>query len=102
MAADDSLQDLRRAIARDLGLDFENHSFKLACRTTVLADDDACVSELPSPRVMVVVQKLATVGMLEPEIPGGDGKYWAAGVLAPNGCIYFAPCHAAKVLSIDS
>ena len=39
---------------------------------------------------------------LGPEITGPSHKYMRAGVLAPNGCIYFAPYEAKKVLCITA
>ena len=48
-----------------------------------------------------MVVKHATAGMLEPKIPGVN-KYLGDGVLAPTGCIYFAPFVAGKALCINA
>ena len=42
---------------------------------------------------------METIG---PEIQGFTQKYMRAGVLAPNGCIYFAPYEAYQVLCITA
>ena len=41
------------------------------------------------------------VELLGPEILGRD-QYWAKGVLAPSGCIYFAPISGGRVLCINA
>ena len=38
--------------------------------------------------------------MIGPELDGIT-KFAAGGVLAPNGCIYFAPCDAGQVLCVN-
>ena len=40
--------------------------------------------------------------MLEPELPNIQAKYLAAGIMGQDGCIYFAPCCAGKVLRIST
>jgi len=47
------------------------------------------------------------VELLEPDIPGDleiltDYKYQAGGVLAQDGCVYFAPLWAGRVLRITA
>ena len=65
-----------------------------------LADDDA-VPECPKLKLSLVVRKIICFEQVGPEIPGGAFKYMGGGVLAPSGCIYFAPYDVGKVLCID-
>ena len=63
------------------------------------------LSELPSseynPFYQTYIMALGNVELLDPEIPGSN-KYQAGGVKAPNGCVYFAPERAGKVLCINA
>ena len=42
------------------------------------------------------------VKTLEAELPEGDQKYCAGGVVGKDGCIYFAPFAAGKVLRVTT
>ena len=42
------------------------------------------------------------VEMLEPALPEGRYKYAAGGVVGQDGCIYFAPGGAGKVLRVST
>ena len=51
---------------------------------------------------MLCINADGNVKPLELEIPGGTNKYITGGVLDSNGCIYFAPFGAGKVLCINA
>ena len=50
-------------------------------------------------QVLCVNPEARTAETIGPELDG-DEKFAAGGVLAPNGCIYFAPYEAGQVLSV--
>ena len=59
MAAGSDLKDLKEQIVSNLGLNANKYVCKLVCRNSVLADENLFVSDLPSPRVTLILEKVA-------------------------------------------
>ena len=99
---DEPVELLKRKIATRLGIDFERRLLELACGDEKIEDVKTCIRDLPHLMLNLVLTRLVLVEQLEPELPQGGHKYWAGGVGGQNGCIYFAPCNAGRVLRVDA
>ena len=94
---------LTRSSKKSLKLDTKRYKVELTSGAEMVRNEDLQLRDLPSPRLTVILQKLWRAEELEPAIAGeGTRAYKAAGVLAQDGSVYFAPCDTGKVLRITA
>merc|ERR1719203_2167568 len=91
VATSEAMKTVKSRIAVRLGLG-ASFDLTLVCGSEPLADAQL-VSELSEHRLLAVIVTTLKVETIGPRL-NGDFKYLARGVLAPNGCIYFAPHNA--------
>ena len=99
------ITDLKRKLARHLGVDTKERQLELALGDATVNDANTYIEDLPSERLTLITKKLVVVRKLVPNI-SGKLKYWAGGVLAQDGSVYFAPyymcdiCHARLIMFV--
>ena len=94
------VSDLISEITVDLEVDTARYSLILTCGTQVL-DGPQHVYPLAKSTLTLQISKLAIVHHVGQDIPGAY-KYASGGVLGANNCIYWAPCDAKQVLSVNT
>ena len=93
-----TIEELKPLIATQFGWSHERPMIVLAGDRQIL--DSELVSSVSGVDLQAVLLGIATAKLIGPELDG-NSKFVASGVLAPNGCIYFAPCYAGQVLCVN-
>ena len=97
VARDCPIGELKLLIATQLGFARGRRINLVSEERTVLDSEVAWqLAELPLQAVLAT----SAAEMMGPEL-AGDNEFGAGGVLAANGCIYFAPCNARQVLCVN-
>ena len=96
----DRIRVLKTKIAESLGISLDRFRLKLVSDGIIIEDDDTNVVQCQSQHFTLIVEKNTVIHTYGPKIAGENIKYEAGGVVGQDGCIYFAPCDAARVLRI--
>ena len=97
-AHDCPIGELKLLIATRLGFVRGRH-IRLFSGERAIVDSELAsqVSDLP---LQAVLDTIVVAEMIGPELEGSD-KFQAGGILASNGCIYYAPYDARRVLCVN-
>ena len=97
VARDCSIGELKLLIATRLNT-ARGRRIDLVAGERIVLDSEVAWQLFEFPLQAVIATNAAE--MMGPELEGGF-KFHAGGVLAANGCIYFAPCNARQVLCVN-